>query len=156
MSGFLIALFICLALAGSVMWVMPSPRDRRLAEMRQAALGKGIKVRLLDRKMADALFGWLPDYRGYCLYENYQLFASLRSDQIQVLRLNEGEEMHELDKLNVLRQAFFESALADEIPQSAEALIIYPKGLSLLWREQGGTEAVADVDAFLRKIAQQL
>ena len=50
--GFVIAVLLTLAMAGSVLWVMPSAREKALSAMRQKALENGVRVRLLDEKTA--------------------------------------------------------------------------------------------------------
>ena len=62
--GLVIAILLTLALAGSVLWVMPSPREKRLTALRADAMRRGLRVRLLDKGMGAKLFPWLDDYCG--------------------------------------------------------------------------------------------
>jgi len=43
-----VAGFALLMVLGSIVWIMPSKRDRRIARLRQAAILKGIRVKLMD------------------------------------------------------------------------------------------------------------
>jgi len=153
--GIWIALLMTLAVVGSVMWVMPSPREKAQTEMRQKAMGLGMKVRLLDQKLATTLFPWLDDFRGFTLYEKYFSIGQQQSrSKFQVLRLSADENIHELDLDHPVRHYLEESGLARSLPLSAEALFLFADGAAVLWREKEGVEAVSDIDACLSSCLQ--
>ena len=149
--GLWIAIAVTLLVLGSVLWVMPSARDKMLTEVRQKALAHGTKVRLLDQKLASSLFPWLDDFRGYVLYEKY-FAANPRQVKFPsyAIRLSEHEPESEFDLPDPLKSCLDETALAKNLPASAEALAFFPRGVALLWRESGETEVVERIDRCLQ------
>lgn len=144
--GFVIAILITLAMAGSVMWVMPSPREKRLTAMRSAAMASGLKVRLLEAKSAAALYPWLKDYRSFVSYElPFLAGKSLKIKQPVVVRIALDEQAHELDHIEPLRVALEQQGVLSLFPDDAEALVIYSGGISLLWMEAGNVAEVAKI-----------
>jgi len=142
--GIWVVLFVTIGLFGSVMWVMPTPREKALTELRSSALGMGLKVRLLDQKLANALFSWLDDYRGYVLYEKpLPLNHQIKSTKAKVLRLSDDPNAHEIDKLDPLLQKLRANGVLNDLPSTAEALVIASSGISFLWKEQRDVEDVS-------------
>jgi len=141
--GFVIAILITLAMAGSVMWVMPSPREKRLSELRMRALKRGLKVRLLDKNMAAALYPWLDNYRPYVSYElPFPAGKSIKLDRAVVVRMRVDANVHELDLLDPLRVNLVEQGMFELFPNTAEALVFYSGGVSVLWTELGDVSEV--------------
>jgi len=135
--GFWIALFITLAVLGSVLWVMPSPREKAIIMMRGKALSLGIKVRLVDQNLALSWFPWLDNYRSYTLYEKLNPTAlKSGSHKARVLRLTVDPNAHELDAEDPIRQSLFSSGVFKGLPETVEALVITSGSVALLWREQ--------------------
>ncbi len=154
--GLWIAIFITVALLGSVMWVMPSPRERALTEIRNSALEKGLRVRLVDQKLASSLFYWLDNYRGYVLYEK-RLPANIKfkRHKAQVTRLSEDLSAHELDGVDETKKAFERLGLLASLPDSAEALVMSSSGISLLWKEERDVADVLGVDECLSRCLEE-
>jgi len=148
--GFWVAILITLAVFGSVLWVMPSPREKALIEMRQRAMRFGLKVRLVDQVLAGKLYPWLEDYRGYVMYERYlPAGKKLLSSKAQVIRLSPDDKAHEVDIQNPMKISLQQAGLLDELPESSEALTLFSGGISFLWKEKGGEEGVAKVEKCL-------
>ncbi|MFT7185671.1 MAG: hypothetical protein ACI84K_001053 [Pseudohongiellaceae bacterium] len=155
--GFWIAILMTLAVFGSVLWVMPSPREKTLTEMRYQAMGFGLKVRLVDQTVAGKLYPWLEDYRGYVMYEKYlPIGKKLPSNKAQVIRLSHDDKAHEIDIQNPIKLALLEAELLDGLPESSEALTLFSGGISFLWKEKGGLEGVEKVEQFLNACALTL
>lgn len=77
-SNFLIALIaVVLVVVGSVVWVRPSPRDKKLADWRRDALVAGMKVKLEGFKADPKQSGIRADIEG----TSYQLFNSTPDKQ---------------------------------------------------------------------------
>ena len=134
--GLVIAIFITFAVLGSVLWVMPSQREKSLSKMRSRALELGLKVRVLDGKLAKQLFHWLENYRPYTLYEcSIPSDARPASHKARVLRLSKDFEEHELDR-DELKQQLKELGAFDGLPDTVEALVISRSGIAILWKEQ--------------------
>lgn len=68
-TGFIIFL-IAMMVIGSIVWIKPSPRDKRLAEFRRQAIMGGLKVRLEGVKAEPVHSGIRHDIKGasYILY----------------------------------------------------------------------------------------
>ena len=147
---FWIAILITLAVLGSVLWVLPSPREKALTLMRHQAMGFGLKVRLVDSALAAKLFPWLQDYRGYVMYEKY--LPSTQKwcySKTEVLRLSTDEYTHEIDVQNPTKLSLQEAGLFDQLPESSEALIIFSGGIACLWKENIEKEGVERVNKCL-------
>jgi len=155
--GFWVAILITLAVLGSVMWVMPSPREKALTEMRHQAMGFGLKVRLVDKVLAGKLFSWLDDYRGYVMYEKYLPNGKkLLSNKAVVIRLSFDDKAHEIDIQNPIKLSLQEAGLLDELPESSEALILFSGGIALLWKERGGCDGVEGIQKCLTECVLKL
>ncbi len=155
--GLWIAIFITLAVLGSILWIKPSPRDRFLTECRQKALAKGLKVRLLDEKLSGQLFPWIENYRQFVFYEkSLPPAAKPKSNKAIVIRLSEDIHAHEIDAIDPIKSALFEAVDRKRLPRTAEALIISVSGISLLWREYQNKEEqsldlVSEIDDLLKE-----
>ncbi len=149
--GLVVAILLTLALLGSVLWVMPTPREKRLTQLRNQALRAGLRVRLLDQKMANKLFPWLPDHRGYVLYEKQRRDQHVAAGhRVWVLPLKNDASVHELDR-DPEQEAYVKHFNLEAVmPGCAEALVFYPASVALLWREsiEGSVE---DIDRALQE-----
>jgi hypothetical protein len=147
-AGLIVALFITFAVSGSVLWVMPSQREKSLTNMRSRALELGLKVRVLDEKLAKQHFHWLENYRPYTLYEcSMPTDARPSSHKARVLRLSRDYDEHELDR-DELKQQLSDQGVFDNLPDTVEALVISRSGLAILWKEkQESTESLAEIDS---------
>ncbi|MDX1451323.1 MAG: hypothetical protein R3183_02115 [Oleiphilaceae bacterium] len=134
--GMVIAVLLTLALAGSVLWVMPSPKERRITAMRNAALKNGLRVRLLDASMAKGYFSWLADHRGYVLYELPRLGGTASAGiRPRVIRLRRPENEHELDRDAACEAYVAQRDLIKRLPTCSEALLFQPASVAVLWQE---------------------
>lgn len=149
--GLVVAILLTLALMGSVLWVMPSPREKRLTQLRNRALKAGLRVRLLDQKMASKLFPWLEDHRGYVMYEKQRRDQRVVAGHgVKVLRLSENPDEHELDH-DAERQSYLaEMKILEMLPECAESLVFYPASVALLWCESGQID-MDELDRALQK-----
>lgn len=71
MPSWLIVIFVALMVIGSVAWVRPSPRDKRLADYRYKAIVAGLKVSLTKMPAEPKDSGIRDDVEGasYILYD---------------------------------------------------------------------------------------
>jgi len=134
--GWFIAIFAVFVVTGSVAWIKPSKRDLRLTSLRRCAMSLGLRVRLLDEKTKANLFPWLPDHRGYALYELHGL-KLCEERPMRSFEVHSDEQMHELDRLRMDVAASAISALEARLPKGIKAVVLYPDGAGLLWNEQG-------------------
>ncbi len=148
--GFWVAILITLAVFGSVLWVMPSPREKALTQMRHKAMGLGLKVRLVDKTLAGKLFPWLESYHGYVMYEKYHSIGKKASSSgTKIIRLSVDENAHELDLQEPVRQFLDQTDLIKSLPESSEAIALFSGGVALLWRERDEPEGVERIEKFL-------
>lgn len=88
--NFLVAVIaVILVVVGSVVWVRPSPRDKKLAAWRQQALISGLKVKLEGFRADPKVSGIRDDIEGV----SYQLFNSQpnkKDEMVWAVVLDEG------------------------------------------------------------------
>lgn len=148
--GFAIAILLTLAMLGSVLWVMPSPREKRIEQFRRLAMSKGVRVRLLDSALAGKWVPWVEDFRGLVSYHMpCKAGEKLPVSGITVIRLQEDEDMHELDRESALRRAFLATGLSENLPVCCEAVIFSPGDVAIVWPEQKTEE---DLDKVLKAL----
>lgn len=156
--GIWIAVFITLVVIGSVLWVKPSVREKNLSLMRTKALSKGLKVRLLDMKLAAQLFPWLENYRLYAFYEKpIPVNLKPKNHKARVIRLSENPNAHEIDEVDPLKLILIEKTDLGDLPNSVEALVVSASGIAILWKEQVSDKAMSEVeqiDHFLNQCLQ--
>lgn len=158
--GLWIAIFITLAVFGSILWVKPSPREMMLTKYRNGALARGIKVRLLDAKLAEKLFPWIDNYRSFVFYEkSLPVSSKPTSHKAIIVRISDNLHAHEIDEEDSLKQAISLNVGFDGLPDTVEALIISASGISLLWREklEGDSsieKTLGDIEGFLDRCIQ--
>lgn len=150
--GIVIAIFITLVVAGSILWVKPSRRDVRIADIRRKAMSHGIRVRLLDEKLVRSMFPWLSDHRGLSIYENHNLDVPV-DREMRVFRVNGLEDLHELDRLNF--DELERKISSYDMPDGIEAIVVYPTGVGLLWNEQGDESAVDALSELLQLVNRE-
>lgn len=147
-----IALLLTLAIAGSVLWVMPSPHEKKLDAFRKLAMAEGIRVRLLDTSMAARFIPWIKDHRGYVLYElSCKSGRALPVKGYRVVRLSDDDSLHELDRQEPLRQNLLASGMFEVLPASCESLVVSAGGVSIVWQEKGEIEGVRQLSDILRR-----
>ncbi|MFT6906971.1 MAG: hypothetical protein ACJAS1_003644 [Oleiphilaceae bacterium] len=153
--GLWVAILISLAVFGSILWIKPSPRDRLLIECRKIALSKGLKVRLLDAKLAERLFPWIENYRQFVFYEkSLPIHAKPKSHKAIVVRVTLDPNAHEIDAIDPIRQVFSKNPRFKDLPVTVEAVVISVSGISILWRECANkdldhTNPIVLIEAFL-------
>ncbi len=158
--GIAIAILLCLAACGSLLWMVPSQREKQLTSLRRLAMKHGLRVRLLDAGLMKNCFPWLRDHRGLALYELPKSLASSSRDsfpawaiRLPLQPLSEFEEA-----ANIRRQELIREHL-ERLPVSAEALLFHPAGVVLLWREQIGGRGVqqeAEIEPVITRLAEGL
>lgn len=138
MSGFLLASALVVAfVAGSVLSLRPSPRQRQLARLRERAVAAGLRVQWRPGGQDTGyLMPWsLPEAaRGVALH-----FSCERpSDALWPRCGPSGAE------------AEIHTALS-ALPASVTAVRAFPEGVQALWSEAG---TLADVDAIARALRE--
>ena len=153
--GLWFAILITLVVFGSILWIKPSHRERLLIDYRKTAVSKGLKVRLLDAKLAEQLFPWIENYRQYAFYEkSLPAFAKPKSHKAIVVRVTVDPNAHEIDAIDPVRQVLSNNPRFGSLPDTAEAIVISASGISILWRESSSnsldhTHPIVLIEEFL-------
>ncbi len=158
MSYLLVALVLALILS-SLIWIKPSARQKKSAQMRSLASSKGLNVQL--SKAPDAREG-----EGRLEYVQYQLHWPLDSkpnptpfaeDWLLVKNTRRGDPSPWADWRWLGRKAagalhpFIERTL-NELPEDVVGLAASGRNLSIFWREQGELEEVACIAEALENL----
>ncbi|MET3999447.1 hypothetical protein [Marinobacterium sp. MBR-109] len=163
MKWFIITLVVA-SLIGSVMWVMPSPRQRYQANLRLKARQLGIQVHMARVSLPRALGEMEPDVRTIPAYriartnlerserDSWSGWEVLRVDTLENLGLPEhwswskgqgGLQPAALEQLN---------SLLEQLPDDVLGVESTPLSLTFYWDERGD-ESRLD---YLHQLAQPL
>ena len=147
----LIITFVCMSLLGSVMWVMPSPRQRFQAQLRQNASRMGFQVRLTKLQLpraagemeADAIT--LPRYslfRDNLSRNEKDNWASWTVAKVKTALPNDLPEGWSWCKgegsLNPEQLALLAKSI-ERLPADVSAIESTPLQLSVFWKEDEHT-----------------
>ncbi len=148
-------LVACMAL-GPVLLLRPSPRQKRIAALRAKASGLGLAVRLHnfeDTPIANYLVRWPSALKWP---HDCEVQLMLKSYQHE-LHVNGYWEVHpsSLDPhLKKVLQKWLPQVQEDV--QGVKSLEINSAGVSASWGEQGGLDALAQLNQHLHSLATQL
>ncbi|HET8705915.1 MAG TPA: hypothetical protein VFM46_06395 [Pseudomonadales bacterium] len=141
-------LYIALSVAflfvmGSVMWLRPSPADKRLAGLRQTAASLGLRVSWLPSKET----AWLqPPDRKWMRYACHRPSPKESLMLLRWLRTADGW-------LAIGHREAFPAQL--QLPESVAALELTAHDCAIIWSEEGGEEAVQQIAQALKQFAQK-
>jgi hypothetical protein len=156
---FIIAAVAILVIIGSVMWLKPSPTQRRQTRMRLLARQLGLDVRLSgipqtrrarvrqERPEQGVVYRWLQfgDNKNGLTRD----YVWCRDDA------NSAWEIESPDGLPSSLLVKIE-AIFTELPTDARAVEIAPNGPGIYWMERGGEDAVRGVQQLLHRLQQLL
>lgn len=126
---------------GSVMWLRPSPTEKRLAQLRQAAMQNGLRVGWMSVKDAE----WLSQpNKKWIRYACLRPQLNERLQLLRWLRQPEGWQPKQHDK-----------RLTDDfgLPAGVAAIEITAQDCAIIWAEEGNVQDVQTIAAALKKIA---
>lgn len=156
---FIIAAVSILVIIGSVMWLKPSPMQRRQTQMRLLALELGLDVRLsgLPQTRRSRVRQERPEqgvvYRWLQFGDNKN---GLTRDYLWSRDgVNSAWEIESTDGLSPSLLVKIE-AMFTELPADARAVELAPHGPAIYWMERGGEEAVRGVQQLLHRLQQLL
>ena len=156
-----VTLVSLLMVVGSVLWIMPSKRDRKIAKLRQQAIIAGIKVRIMKYPMIN-LSGRVEENcydgatysfvdaplkgvkSGWMLIRNYDQSDSLANQDESLSPIeNWGWYINQ----NSLSDEIIEhlALLAGQYQEQLFAISVMADSVSIGWNEQGSSE---DLDHF--------
>tara|TARA_R110002167_G_scaffold6193_4_gene28181 strand:- start:1862 stop:2362 length:501 start_codon:yes stop_codon:yes gene_type:complete len=161
MNWFVIVL-ILLAIIGSMMWMMPSPRQRLQALLRQSAMRSGFQVQITRILLPRALGEATADARDCVAYRLPRVRPSGHSRQIpwQVFKLvshanqglaegwswAKGEGELDPEALEIVAE------LLRDLPGDVYGLESTPVSASVYWEERGTPETVALIHQLLTRL----
>ncbi|KAA0875827.1 hypothetical protein [Nitrincola tapanii] len=161
-----ISIVVMLSIIGSLMYVMPSPRERMQSAMRLHARQLGFSVQLVQLELPRAKGELEPQKIRIPVYRSLRPQLSSEAKDTwrtwQVCRVENvanqgllpgwswklGEgclQMAELDQLN---------ALLEQLPASVLALESTPIHFSVFWRESGGVEGLDALHSLIQPRVQ--
>lgn len=130
-----------LVIVGAVLWVKPSPRERRLAQLRQQALMDGFKVqqrRVPDLSIEGRVNGQethLTFYRKYCKSNFDQIYNILRTTGESGIHLPVGWIWEENLRLPENKRSPVQHLLS-ELPESVLGIELAPDYVGVAWDER--------------------
>ncbi len=153
---------LMLAIVGSMLWVMPSPRDRMQAALRQRAMSAGMQVQMKLLKFPRAIGESESEERHCFAYRMPRIVVEGESTASKKLPATQAFQIFKLSgHANTgLPQGWTwgkgEGTLSDEqlsvvheviakLPDSALALESTPVATALYWREHGPAEIVDQI-----------
>lgn len=147
---YLIILLGVLAIAGSLMWILPSPADRKRMALRQAAIAKGIEVRQTPYN----------DKNGKsvtCI--GYTCRIARPQGDIEIILQHELNDSPQWTgwpaAINDRRLQPHWSALLQmvaSLPDDVVRVSITSAYVSVLWQEKGTPEALDNIMHFLHQV----
>ncbi len=162
-----IVVLIMLSLVGSMMWAMPSPREKAQALLRSKARTLGLQVQLVRLTAPRATGESEAEEFERAAYRQLRsgLSAAQRERLVpwQVFRIRslacdglpdgwswkQGEGILMPAQLEVLADAL------QALPEDVVALESTPIHVSAFWRERGGVEALEAINMTLQRIASK-
>ena len=143
----LIVVLIILTLVGSILWVVPTRREKELTAMRSEALKLGFRVHFLNQALFEQYFKRMPDTRGYVVYE--RVLEGLDLQEPCFVGKEYLSEASEDDLLfaDTVRERLTEARnTLNDIRQSQNldvaGVLLKKNHISIVWFERGGAEGV--------------
>lgn len=156
--GMLIAVFATLALLGSVMWLKPSPTQRRQEEFRALARQLGLDVRLapLPQTRRARVRQESPDPGVVYRLLRFDIKAPLARDYVLVRESADAPWEPQTDEaLPAVLQQALDGVLAG-LPRDSVAVELTAHGPGVYWRERGDVQTVRDLAGALEQLLQAL
>ncbi|MDB4837626.1 hypothetical protein OAH87_04080 [Marinomonas sp.] len=153
----LIVIFIVLSLAGSIMWVLPSRKDRDQMALRLQARKLGLNVQLTSIDLPDK-WDKTKETHKVAAYSYYHI-KPLTSLSTSVWLLP-----YEVWKYESITEGWWSNRCLPLDQDELKALKNYstlitaikvaPEGVFLYWRESGDSESLNVLSAFIHKLAE--
>jgi len=162
----MVAFIIILAMAmvvGPILWIRPSPKERRIAAFRSIAMGRGVKVepislisntyykRVSERNLHVADYQWVR-YRR--IAKKGEVGPSIKGQWTQ-RKDRSGQLLWEPDPVT-LKESEQVTALLSDWRERQDirflALELGPRTVSIVWTEQGDEQDVTQIIATLETL----
>jgi hypothetical protein len=158
--------FVFLSLLGSVMWVMPTKRDRFLAQLRMEAKRLGFQVQLLKLTYPRERGEMEPRVVSAVVYRllrgkiTQQLHNDWNSWRVVRCETNANEGLHEGWGWAIGERTMSEQALENlnivlkKLPQGVYGLESTPVHVSAYWEEQSNEEMLSVENSLKQLVAR--
>ncbi len=162
--NWLVIVLIMFAIMGSLLWVMPSPRQRVQALLRQRAMRAGLQVQLVRILLPRALGEALAEERHCVAYRLLRGRNSARAQQPpwQIFQLpshanvglpdgwswSKGENQLDPAALALIEE------LIPLLPKDVYGLESTPISVSVFWEERGTPETVVLIQTSLNRLLE--
>ncbi len=162
--NWVIIILLLLSIVGSMMWMMPSPKQKVQVLLRQHAMRQGIQVQMSRLLFPRATGEAIPDERDCIAYRLPRTNAIRRDKQTtipwHIFKLDsvatnglpeewcwsKGEDQLEQDQLTELAE------LIANLPKDAYSLESTPIAVSVYWYENGDQDSVDNIKQLLQKM----
>lgn len=154
MAAVIIAMAIILIL-GSMLWVLPSPKERRQMKLRQLAMGNGLNVHLArikdissPGKMLNCVAYRLPkgSYKSY--NPSWKLFRTTEEWRMDIKgwSFDKTVEKEKLPDIETIEDC------VTRLPDDCVVVESNKHSVSIYWSERGDENAVAGIEEVLKKL----
>ena len=164
----IIVILVCLSLAGSTSWVIPSPLQRAQAKIRQLAMTKGLKVKVGKLQGPREQGEVLPDSH---LATSYGLprhnkpggaggisaipqvtWKIFKAGGLNTKGLPKGWCWHRGEGTLKDEQLSHLAQLISQLPSDVYALCVTPIGAQAYWHEKATLEQLDDLEKVLQEL----
>ncbi len=157
-----------LMVLGSILWIMPSKRDRRIARLRQAAILKGIKVKLIKYpviNLSGRVEEGVQDSAAYsfhgveddAIHAGWMLIPSFysSSEESSSSAFDGWGWYIQQGKLSEELMRHLQQFLEDN-KDRVHAISIMGGGITIGWNENGSEADLDDFESWVRKLRELL
>lgn len=160
--NWMLIVLVLLAIVGSMMWMMPSPRQRVQALLRQQAMRQGFQVQIARILFPRALGEMVADQRDCVAYRLPRLGEQVvkPSEPWQIFKVSshansglpdnwswkQGEGRLAEPALELINQ------LIEQLPTDVYGIESTPISVSLYWQERGTPETVTELKSQLQQL----
>ncbi|MEH6811848.1 MAG: hypothetical protein V7677_04875 [Motiliproteus sp.] len=162
--NWVIIILLLMSIVGSMLWMMPSPKQKVQALLRQHAMRQGIQVQISRLLFPRAIGEAIPDERDCVAYRLSRTNALRRENKKtipwQIFKLNshatnglpdgwcwsKGEDQLEAEQLRQMQE------IIGLLPKDAYSLESTPVSVSVYWYEKGDTDSVEQIKRLLQRM----
>lgn len=154
MSYLIIAVIVAIVI-GPVMWMMPTAKQRKQAELRQSALSQGFTIKVCDLPQSHR-----QRVRKESAIKGVIYRLPIQTDRPIVMSAvycfsRVDDELAWQGRPLESAKGLFVTAL-EQCPDSVVAIEYSAAGIGCYWRERGGMEAVSQIKLALSELGKQL
>lgn len=162
-----IIILVVMSLLGSMMWVMPSPRQRFLAKLRQQASRHGFQVQMVHLISPRAAGEIEPETRMATVYRlprynldkqqryHFKVWQVFRQTAVANEGLPEGWCWGKGERCLNAQQLITLNTLLEALPEGVSSIESTPVHLSIFWDERGDENMLDEFQTLLKPILDQ-